>query len=168
MIRKYAENIALQKMQEQNKIHQFLEKEKKEKERLEQTVNEFKRNFRSFRWRSEDQWSKFLDTHFVYEKMDTVLLEKDKVWLEKCKTLIHLHATLTENEENEVAQYVKTYVSQLVKYVRKSCFFFNFLLTQIFCCQKKQTNKQQTLQYTNTCTVHAHCSLCTILYYSLH
>lgn len=73
-----------------------------------------------YRWRQEDQWTQFVDTHFSYALMDPALLEKDKIWLEKCKMLIQVSAptsAMKDNEEEELAQYIRQYVQQITMYV---------------------------------------------------
>lgn len=36
-------------------------------------------------WRKSDKWSEFLEKSFVYEKMNSKLIERDQVWIQKIK-----------------------------------------------------------------------------------
>lgn len=80
--KEYERNQMIQLKQIQTRQYQ----ERSRQIELENNVNRFLERIqnkkRTFRWKEQDTWSKFIDGNFNYQDMDPVLIEKDRIFLD--------------------------------------------------------------------------------------
>eukprot|EP01080_Neovahlkampfia_damariscottae_P004868 gene4868-8462_t len=114
--KRYLENLAIQK-QVESSYKKFLEEQ--EKIRKNEEHEERRKKAKTFRWRTEDKWSLFIEKKFFYDEFTN--LDEDLTWIEALQNsqhpeeVINGHLSMLTSSKHPLGHLISNFNSYLIQ-----------------------------------------------------